>query len=63
MGKSMVCNWQEEETLDYTFWETDCKQAFWFTEGGTPADNDFAYCPYCGKVMNGKELAAECNEK
>lgn len=56
MNKKMVCVWQEEEDLHETFWITDCGQAFAFTEGAKPADNDFAFCPYCGKVLNGKQI-------
>ena len=56
MSKKMVCIWKEENEFDYTFWETDCKQSFMFTEGGTPAENDFAYCPYCGKILSAKEI-------
>ncbi len=52
----MVCDWQEEDDLCEGFWQTDCGHAFTFTDGGTPAENEFAFCPYCGKVMNGKEI-------
>ena len=56
MNKKMICIWQEEEDLHSTFWQADCGHAFQFSEGGTPADNEFAFCPYCGKVLNGKQI-------
>ena len=62
MGKRMVCEWAEIEEYDWTFWETDCCQSFQFTEGGTPTENDFAFCPYCGKVLSVKRLAKELKD-
>ncbi len=56
MNKQMVCNWHEVDSYLETYWETDCNQAFSFTDGESPAEQDFAYCPYCGKVLNGKEI-------
>lgn len=38
------CEWTDD---DDDFYETTCGHAFTFTEG-TPADNQFVYCPYCG---------------
>ena len=62
MAKSMVCNWCEEDDFYGGFWQTSCEQIFYFTDGGTPAENDFAFCPYCGKVLNGIELEVEVDE-
>ena len=60
MGKRMVCEWTEiEEFNGMIFWESDCCQSFQFTEGGTPTENDFAFCPFCGKSLIVKELERE----
>ena len=32
------------------FYETDCGHAFRFDDGG-PKDNDFTFCPYCGRSL------------
>ena len=57
MSKKTICVWQEDEDYAWAFWQTDCDHSFQFTEGGTPADNEFAFCPYCGKILSAKELA------
>jgi hypothetical protein len=28
-------------------WESDCGNGFWFEEG-TPDENNFVFCPFCG---------------
>lgn len=32
------------------FWETECDNTFVLNEG-TPVQNDFKYCPYCGRKI------------
>lgn len=39
-----ACRWTYDP--DYC-WDTGCKNAFSFTDGG-PAENEFKYCCYCG---------------
>lgn len=39
------CVWFED---DDGIWQTDCKQGHIF-ENGTPFQNEFRFCPYCGK--------------
>jgi hypothetical protein len=42
-----VCKWKTQPE-DYSgVYETGCNQAFEFTSG-SPDDNNFLYCPYCG---------------
>lgn len=43
----LTCGWRE--TID-GFYESECGEAFEFT-GGTPADNNFKFCPHCGKAL------------
>jgi len=46
------CVWREDDGV----WETDCKHEFVINEG-TPAENDFKYCVYCGRKI--KEFPEE----
>lgn len=39
------CEWTPD--TEYGSYETTCGNAFTFNDG-TPADNKFVYCPYCG---------------
>lgn len=46
--KTKFCSWSR--TAD-GFWETDCKNAFNFENGG-PVEDGFNFCPYCGKRID-----------
>ncbi len=50
--KEIKCKWNEQEFADY--WETDCGDAFCFTDGG-PKDNHMKFCCYCGKKLQEKK--------
>ena len=41
------CKWREDED---GVWDTGCDNRFEFNAGGPP-ENDFEYCPYCGKKL------------
>ena len=41
------CIWIEDEDGN---WHTDCGQIHQFTNG-TPKENHYGYCPYCGKSL------------
>ena len=43
------CEWSRADD-DTDMWETSCKQAFQFFDGGPP-DNSFKFCCYCGKLL------------
>ncbi|MEI7937218.1 MAG: hypothetical protein WCK27_11040 [Verrucomicrobiota bacterium] len=43
----LACAWQEHDDGRY---DTGCENAFEFT-WGTPQDNDFKFCPFCGKAV------------
>jgi hypothetical protein len=45
MTPGQTCTWTEDQ--DDGNWWTSCQQTFEFYDG-TPTDNRFAYCPYCG---------------
>lgn len=44
------CEWSIEENDDFNAWMTTCHNTFMFDEG-SPLDNGFAYCPYCGRAL------------
>lgn len=41
-----TCEW----FLDESVWQTDCDNLFQFSSG-SPTENSFKFCPYCGKVV------------
>ena len=43
----LTCTWTENEDGVY---ETNCGNLFVFNDGG-PVENDFRYCPYCGREL------------
>ena len=43
-----VCIWTYNEEGD--LWDTRCNEMFHFNDG-TPIENDFRFCPYCGKKL------------
>ena len=42
------CVWRYDKGDD--FWETQCDNAHVFGDGG-PDDNQYRFCPYCGKKL------------
>lgn len=45
------CEWKFIEDCEGDgHYETNCGNAFIFTEGNV-CDNDFEYCPYCGRTI------------
>ena len=45
--KSKYCVWKPDEDGIY---DTECENRFEITEG-SPRDNKFKFCPYCGKKI------------
>lgn len=42
-----VCQWAQD---DDGIWQTECGNAFEIMNG-TPKENEFNYCTYCGKEL------------
>ena len=42
------CKWKLETDFDDDHYETECGEAICMLEG-TPQENHYKYCPYCGK--------------
>ena len=47
----LTCTWTQNEDGVY---ETNCNNMFVFNDGG-PVENDFRYCPYCGRELSENE--------
>ena len=48
--KAEVCKWTEEDP-EWGRWNSGCGQTFCFDMSSSPDENDFAFCPYCGKPL------------
>lgn len=44
-----VCRWRMEDD-DSGLWAGDCG-AMWTLTGGSPEENEMAYCPQCGRKL------------
>ena len=51
------CYWAEDSDGN---WETDCGNMFTLISG-TPIENDFQYCPYCGKEIQERQYTSTIN--
>jgi hypothetical protein len=45
-----ACEWKQNDGYDETYWETSCDHAFCLNDG-TPEQNHFKFCPYCGGTI------------
>ena len=48
-NEAIECTWKKLGDGDWDIWETDCGHSFYFDDGGSPKEDGFVYCPYCGK--------------
>lgn len=56
-----ICEWKFVEDYDGDgHYDTDCGNSFYFAEGNI-VDNEFHFCPYCGRRVQGK--IEKCGEK
>lgn len=44
------CVWTYYENEFVYYWDASCGDSFTF-ETGTPQENNFTYCPFCGKKI------------
>jgi hypothetical protein len=49
-GEYPACQWYLDDVGGDSVWETECKNAFEFTNDG-PQENGFKFCCYCGKAL------------
>jgi hypothetical protein len=55
------CIWtQGSENYDGE-WDTSCVNVFWFNDG-TPKENEFKFCPFCGHPITQKLYEPEPDE-
>lgn len=52
-----ICEWTLEDA-DYGTWSTSCDNMI-YVANGTPAQNGWLYCPYCGHRIETVELPSE----
>lgn len=43
------CEWVRDD-YEFDVYDTKCKNRHVFFEG-SPADNEYEFCPYCGKII------------
>jgi hypothetical protein len=55
------CKWVLVSETDYEYWDTDCGESFQFNDG-TPSNNHFNFCPYCGKPIEQVEPKEELDD-
>jgi hypothetical protein len=49
---SEKCKWTKVDDFEGdAFYETKCFEDMFFTDGETPEENKFKYCPFCGKEI------------
>lgn len=48
-----VCLWIQVDNEEMNIWATQCGEEFVFEEG-TPKDNHFNFCVFCGKPLQAK---------
>ena len=51
------CIWEQDD-YESDCWSTTCKQYFSLNEG-TPKENGFIFCVFCGKKVEQKEFKEE----
>jgi hypothetical protein len=49
-----TCKWHESSEWEEDIWFTECGNAQVFTSGGVK-QNNYKYCPYCGKEIEESE--------
>lgn len=52
----MVCEWNLINGT-YSTWNTTCKH--WIYREGSPVNDGWVYCPYCGDIIKEIELPSE----
>lgn len=55
-----ICTWGQADE-DGDVWSSDCGHDFQLNDG-TPKDNNFKFCPYCGESIS-ERLYGESEER
>ncbi len=61
MAEITPCEWLMHWENDYEVWRTGCDRAFEYMTGG-PVENDYQFCPGCGKRIVTPVLNRQNNE-
>ena len=57
-----VCRWFQDGDEESDLWGTSCRKYFRLGEG-TPEDNNFGFCCFCGKPLIGEPYKFEDEEE
>ena len=44
----LTCTWTQNDDEDDSYWAAACCDRLFVFNDGTPSENGFAFCPYCG---------------
>lgn len=44
-----TCTWEYDD--NYEYYNTDCAHTFYFVDESGIGENQFKFCPYCGKKI------------
>ena len=45
------CTWTQNDDEDDSYWAAACCDHLFMFNDGTPSENGFAFCPYCGREL------------
>jgi hypothetical protein len=55
----VLCFWKRREDSWSDYWNTTCGHDFVFSDGDGPRENEFTFCPFCGKKIGQVAEATE----
>ena len=47
----LTCTWTQNDDEDDSYWAAACCDRLFVFNDGTPSENGFAFCPYCGREL------------
>ena len=51
----LTCTWTQNDNEDDSYWAAACCDHLFVFNDGTPSENGFAFCPYCGRELSENE--------
>ena len=51
----LTCTWTQNDEEDDSCWAAACCDRLFVFNDGTPSENGFRYCPYCGLELSENE--------
>lgn len=56
LEKQIPKKWQYEMVNDYDTYVCPCCKEYWYMYYGTPATNEYNYCPNCGQRLDWSDI-------